>query len=417
MLNLEIITIGDELLIGQVIDTNSAWMATELNKIGLDVRYKTTVGDNETDILDAFARAFSRASIVLVTGGIGPTKDDITKKTLCKYFDTPLVFDAPTLQTIEKIYTGLSKTLNELTRQQAYVPEKATIIQNEMGTAPITWFEREGKILVSMPGVPYEMKWAMTHEIIPRLQAHFAVSDSIQHRTFWVKNYTESLLSIHLEAFESELPVTIRLAYLPTSGLIRLRLSGRSENENRLKCEMEQQSQKLLTLLAGNIVAQEDQNLELLLDKILKEKGITLSIAESCTGGKLASLFTSIPGCSQYFKGGVVSYSNETKAEILNVNQEDIDRYGAVSQEVVEQMLRGVQSVFHSDCAIATTGIAGPDGGTSQKPVGTVWIAVAYKKTIRSQKFQFSKNRENNILRACNNGMALLMDLLASSKF
>ncbi|MDR1683618.1 MAG: CinA family nicotinamide mononucleotide deamidase-related protein [Candidatus Symbiothrix sp.] len=412
MLNVEIITIGDELLIGQVIDTNSAWMATELNKVGLDVRYKTTVGDNEADILDAFDRAFSRASIILVTGGIGPTKDDITQKTLCKYFDTRLVFDETILQTIENVFAGLSKTLNELTRRQAYVPEKAVVIQNQMGTAPITWFERAGKILVSMPGVPYEMKWAMTTEIIPRLQEYFTISDAIRHQTFWVKNYTESLLAMCLEEFENELPAHIKLAYLPTSGLIRLRLTGRSADAESLAFEMAGQREKLLALLDGNVVSENEESPELILDKILKQNGLTLSVAESCTGGKLASLFTAIPGCSQYFKGGVVSYSNDAKSDILNVNLWDINQYGAVSCEVAEQMVRGAQNIFHSDCAIATTGIAGPDGGTPEKPVGTVWIAVAYRDLIVSRKFQFSKNRENNILRACNNGLAILMELL-----
>jgi nicotinamide-nucleotide amidase len=412
MIKVEIITIGDELLIGQVIDTNSAWMAVELNKVGLDVQYKTTIGDNEKDILDAFERAFSRASIVLVTGGIGPTKDDITKKTLCRYFNTRLVFDVKTLETIQEIFTGLSKTLNELTREQAYVPENCTVIQNKMGTAPITWFEKEGKVLVSMPGVPYEMKWAMTNEIIPRLQKTFAVSDSIQHQTFWVKNFTESLLAMHIESFENELPGHIKLAYLPTSGLIRLRLTGKGSDREILQQEMEEQRGKLLSLLSGDILSEEDQPLEYLLDKLLKEKGLTLSVAESCTGGKLASLFTAIPGCSRYFKGGVVSYSNEAKADVLRVNLWDINQYGAVSQTVVEQMAAGAQRIFQSDCSIATSGIAGPDGGTPEKPVGTVWIAVTYQNQIQSQLFHFSKDRGNTVLRACNQGMAMLLEAI-----
>jgi nicotinamide-nucleotide amidase len=412
MINVEIITIGDELLIGQVIDTNSAWMAVELNKAGLDVQYKTTVGDNEKDILDAFERAFSRASIVLVTGGIGPTKDDITKKTLCRYFNTRLVFDETTLETIQEIFTGLSKTLNALTREQAYVPENCTVIQNKMGTAPVTWFEKDGKVLVSMPGVPYEMKWAMTHEILPRLQRTFMVSDSIQHHTFWVKNFTESLLAMHIESFEEALPGHITLAYLPTSGLIRLRLTGKSSDRETLQQEMEEQREKLLALLPGDILSEEDQALEYMLDKLLKEKGLTLSVAESCTGGKLASLFTAIPGCSQYFKGGVVSYSNEAKADVLRVNLWDINQYGAVSQTVVEQMAAGAQRIFQSDCSIATSGIAGPGGGTPDKPVGTVWIAVTYQNQIRSQLFHFSKDRENTVLRACNQGMAMLLEAI-----
>jgi nicotinamide-nucleotide amidase len=348
----------------------------------------------------------------LVTGGIGPTKDDITKKTLCKYFNTQLVFDEKTLKTIEEVIGGLYRAMNELTKTQAYVPEKCTVIQNRMGTAPITWFEKEGKILVSMPGVPYEMKWAMHNEIIPRLQKAFASSDSIQHHVFWVKNYSESMLAQYLEAFENELPPFAKLAYLPTSGLIRLRLTGKGDDETILNQEMKVQRDKLFALLSGNIVSEEDDALENVLDKTLKEKKLTLGIAESCTGGKLASLLTLIPGCSEYFKGSVTSYSNEAKTNILGVNTKDIEQYGAVSQPVVEQMVVGAQRIFQSDCAIATSGVAGPDGGTLEKPVGTVWIAVAYKGKCRSRKFHFSQNRESNILRTCNCGIMMLLEIL-----
>ena len=416
MTNVEIITIGDELLIGQVIDTNSAWMAQELNKIGFDVQYKTTIGDDESDILDAFERALSRASVVLVTGGIGPTKDDITKRTLCQFFDTSLVFDEKTLTTVEEVIRGYNKTLNELTRNQAYVPEKCTVIQNRMGTAPLTWFEKEGRILVSMPGVPYEMKWAMSNEIIPRLCSFFSITDSIMHQSFWVKNYSESMLAIHLETFESELPDNIKLAYLPTSGLIRLRLTGKAADKAALSSQMSEQQRKLEVLLGTEIISEENENLENILDRLLKERGLTLSLAESCTGGKLASLFTSISGCSQYFKGGVVAYSNEAKQMFLGVNPVDIEEQGAVSQTVVEQMVLGATERFDSDCAIATSGIAGPDGGTPDKPVGTVWIAVSYKDQAKAQQFIFSKNRENNILRSCNVGIYLLLELILNSK-
>jgi nicotinamide-nucleotide amidase len=412
MVKVEIITIGDELLIGQVVDTNSSWMAQELNKTGFDVQYKTTVGDDEADILDAIEKAFSRASVVLVTGGIGPTKDDITKKTLCKFFNTSLIFDEKTLKTVEEVILGLRKNLNELTRTQAYVPENCTVIQNKMGTAPITWFEKESKILVSMPGVPYEMKWAMTNEIIPRLQSAFPITGSIQHRSYWVKNYSESMLAMHLETFENELPDTIKLAYLPTSGLIRLRLTGKDADKEQLSRQMSEQRARLFSFLDKDIVSEEDELLENILDKLLKEKGLTLSLAESCTGGKLAGLFTAIPGCSQYFKGGVVSYSNEAKSTVLGVSALDIEKQGAVSQPVVEQMALGAQRIFKADCSIATSGIAGPDGGTPEKPVGTVWIAVRYRERLQSQVFHFSQNRESNILRACNMGMQLLLELI-----
>lgn len=412
MVKVEIITIGDELLIGQVVDTNSSWMARELNQVGFDVCYKTTIGDDRQDILDAFAKAFSRSSVVLVTGGIGPTKDDVTKKTLCEFFNTSLVFDEATLATVEEVIAGYHKTLNDLTRQQAYVPQSATVIQNKMGTAPITWFEQDGKILVSMPGVPYEMKWAMSNEIIPRLQTYFHISDSIQHQTYWVKDFSESMLAIHIESFENELPAHIKLAYLPTSGLIRLRLTGKGSDEQILSQQMAEQRIKLLGFLGENIVSEEDASLEILLDSRLKQRNLSLGLAESCTGGQLAALFTAIPGCSQYFKGGVVSYSNEAKHELLGVCVRDIEEYGAVSQSVVEQMAWGAREKFHSDCSIATSGIAGPDGGTDEKPVGTVWIAVTYKDQLKSQVFLFSKSRESNILRACNTGMRMLLELI-----
>ena len=412
MFQVEIITIGDELLIGQVIDTNSAWMAPELNQRGFDVRYKTTVGDNEPDILDAFERALSRASIVLVTGGIGPTKDDITKKTLCKFFNTSLIFDETTLETIKEVIHAKNKSLNELTHDQAYVPENCTVIQNKMGTAPITWFEREGKILVSMPGVPYEMKWVMTQEALPRLQAFFQNSGFISHRSFWVKNYTEAMLALHLEDFENGLPASVKLAYLPTSGLIRLRLTGKDTDEIRLTEIMTLQIEKLKVLLSNSIISEANDNPEDILDRLLKEKGLTLSLAESCTGGKLAGLFTAIPGCSQYFKGSIVAYSNEAKEKILGVNADDIKKFGAVSQTIVEQMALGARAIFKSDCAIATTGVAGPGGGTPEKPVGTVWIAVSYKEHLIAQKFLFSNSRESNILKACNTGIKILLDVI-----
>jgi nicotinamide-nucleotide amidase len=412
MLQVEIITIGDELLIGQILDTNSAWMARELNKRGFDVRYKTTVGDVEEDILDAFGRAFSRASVILTTGGIGPTKDDITKKTLARFFKTALIFDDATLETIREVVHGQNKVLNNLTRDQAYVPANSTVIQNKMGTAPVTWFEKEGKILVSMPGIPYEMQWAMTNEILPRLQMLFRDRGFIRHRSFWVKDYSESMLAGHLETFENELPAFVKLAYLPSSGLIRLRLTGKASDEIRLNDAMGLQIEKLKSLLSDSILSEEDNSPENILDRLLKEKGLTLSLAESCTGGKLASLFTAIPGCSRYFKGGVVSYSNEAKKNVLGVSSDDIEKQGAVSQTVVEQMALGARRIFNTDCTIAISGIAGPDGGTVEKPVGTVWIAVSCKDRLAAQKFLFSKSRESNILRSCNKGIQMLLEVI-----
>ena len=414
MTTVEIITIGDELLIGQIVDTNSPWMSKELNAIGFDVRYKTTVGDTESDLLDVFEKALDRARVVLVTGGIGPTKDDITKKTLCKFFDTSLIFDEETFETIQTVIRGFGRELNELTRSQAYVPQNCTVIQNRMGTAPVTWFEVKGKVLVSMPGVPYEMKGAMREEILPRLQAFFHPVDIILHRTFWVKNYSESLLAIRLETFENELPPFVKLAYLPTYGLVRLRLSGTGTDSEELFLQMEEQRKKLFACLGEDIISEIDENLENILDNRLKEKNLTLALAESCTGGKLASLITAIPGCSSYFKGGIVCYSNEIKQRLLGVDSSLLTKYGAVSRQVVEAMAAGAYRNFNADCVIAISGIAGPTGGMPEKPVGTVWIAVSYKNRIQSQQYLFSQNRESNILRACNNGIRMLLEMIVA---
>jgi nicotinamide-nucleotide amidase len=411
MVQVEIITVGDELLIGQVIDTNSAWMAVELNRQGFDVCYKTTVGDNETDLTDAFERALSRVDVVLVTGGIGPTRDDVTRQALCRFFHTRLIFNEEVMATIREVFEGLSQTLNDLTIDQARVPESATVIRNRLGTAPITWFERQGRVLVSLPGVPYEMQGAMTDEILPRLQMAFPDKAFIRHETLWVKNMTESQLAIRLADWETVLPASIRLAYLPTSGLIRLRLTAKGSDEAVLDASLHTERDRLLVLLGKHLAAEGDRPMEVALAERLTEKGLTLSVAESCTGGRLASLMTALPGCSAYFKGGVVSYSNDAKAEIVGVNRWDINQYGAVSRPVVEQMATGVQQLFHTDCALAVSGIAGPDGGSAEKPVGTVWIAAACRDRMKSQLFHFSKDRVNNMLRACNNGLALLLEL------
>ncbi len=407
MVNVEIITIGDELLIGQVIDTNSAWMAGELNKIGFEVRHIVTVGDNEKDIEKAFDRAFLRSSIILLTGGIGPTKDDITKKTLCKYFDCSLRFDGDVLKNMEEIFARLGREINPLTYGQAYVPESCTVIQNKVGTAPATWFEKDGKVLISMPGVPYEMKWLMQEEILGRLKETFKQDMFIQYRTAWVEGYSESGLAMKLDTFEKELPGNIGLAYLPSPGLIRLRLSGKDEDEKTLSADMDRQKDKLKEILGKNIFSEEDKPIETVLGEILEKKSITIGLAESCTGGNIAHLITSRPGSSRYFKGGVVAYSNEVKTGILGVNPADLDKEGAVSETVVRQMAKGALRVLQTDCVIVTSGVAGPDGGTEEKPVGTVYIAACYKGKTQVEKYIFGKSREQNIQRTTN--MALLM--------
>ncbi len=412
MATVEIITIGDELLIGQVVDTNSAWMAKELNKIGFEVKNIVTVGDNEKDIEKAFDRAFLRASIILVTGGIGPTKDDITKKTLCKYFDCSLRFDGDVLKNIEEMFSHRGTRINPLTYGQAYVPEACTVIQNKVGTAPATWFDKDGKVLISMPGVPHEMKWLMEEEILGRLKETFKQDIYIQYETVWVEGYSESGLAVYLDEFEKDLPGNIKLAYLPDLGLIRLRLTGKDESETALLADMREQKEKLKSILGENIFSEEDHPIEYILGNLLKEKGLTIGLAESCTGGDIAHKITSVPGSSHYFKGGIIAYSNEVKSSILGVNNADLEKEGAVSEVVVKQMAEGVRKVLHTDCSIATSGVAGPDGGTDEKPVGTVYIAVSYGDKINTQKFVFGKSREQNIRRTTHMGLLMLYKMI-----
>lgn len=411
-MEVEIITIGDELLIGQVIDTNSAWMGQKLGDEGFHVKWRTSVGDVEQDMLDAFDGAMQRAQIVLVTGGIGPTKDDITKKTLCKYFDSGMHFSDEVFATIQQIYCCAGRVMNDLTRSQAMVPDVCTVIQNQAGTAPCTWFEQNGKVLVSMPGVPSEMKWLMTNEIIPRLKEKFRRDIYIRHQTSWISGYPESVLAMKLASFEEELPSFVKLAYLPQPGIIRLRLSAYASTEEEAEKAIAVQKAKLHALLAGNILAEEDKPVEELLGEILRTKGLVMGTAESCTGGRIAHLITLIPGSSDYFAGGVVSYSNAVKQHVLGVSEASLSQYGAVSREVVEQMALGAIRTLGCDCSVATSGIAGPGGGSAEKPVGTVWIAAACKDKVVSECYHFGTVREQNIQRSANMALLMLLHLL-----
>jgi nicotinamide-nucleotide amidase len=411
-MNVQIITIGDELLIGQVVDTNSAWMGQELGKAGFQVIRRTAIGDVENDILEAIDAAINCTPIVLLTGGIGPTKDDITQKMLCRYFDSEQHFSEEVYENILALFTTSGRTINELTRNQAMVPDKCTVIQNRIGTAPCTWFEKDGKILVSMPGVPYEMKWLMTNEIIPRLKKRFGQDIFIRHQTTWVSGFSESMLAMQLAGFEEQLPSFVKLAYLPQPGLIRLRLSAYGDNEQASEQAITEQNKKLHKLIAGHILAEEDKTIEEQIGEALLAKRLTMGTAESCTGGRIASMLTSVPGSSCYFVGSIVSYSNEVKHRMLGVSQEDLARYGAVSQPVVEQMSLGALRVLGCDCAVSTSGIAGPDGGTPEKPVGTVWIAAAYKGRVVSGCHHFTGIREMNIVRASNMALLMLLELI-----
>lgn len=411
-MNVEIIVIGDELLIGQVTDTNSGWIARELNHIGWEVTEITTVRDRSREITDALNSSFGRVDVVLMTGGLGPTKDDITKQTLCDYFGGKLVFDESVFANVEAIFRRRKLTMNDSTRNQAYVPNMCTVIQNPVGTAPVMWFERNGKVLVSMPGVPTEMKTVMKEVVISRLREYFQDHSSILHRTCLVKDFTESRLSETLSDFEAQLPACIKLAYLPTPGVIRLRLTARGDEESYLQKIIDDEFFKLRTILGSHLFCGSDTTLAGALGSILTERGETLATAESCTGGNIAHEITRIAGSSVYFKGSVVAYSNEVKTRVLNVSSEILSGFGAVSRETVLQMVSGVQRLLSSDCAIATSGIAGPGGGSVEKPVGTVWIAVRYGERSEVECFCFEGDREQVIARATQSALLMLIQLM-----
>ena len=411
-MNVEIIVIGDELLIGQVTDTNSGWIARELNHIGWEVTEITTVRDRSREITDALNSSFGRVDVVLMTGGLGPTKDDITKQTLCDYFGGKLVFDESVFANVEAIFRRRKLTMNDSTRNQAYVPNVCTVIQNSVGTAPVMWFERNGKVLVSMPGVPTEMKTVMKEAVISRLREYFQDHSSILHRTCLVKDFTESRLSETLSDFEAQLPACIKLAYLPTPGVIRLRLTARGDEESYLQKIIDDEFFKLRTILGSHLFCGSDTTLAGALGSILTERGETLATAESCTGGNIAHEITRVAGSSVYFKGSVVAYSNEVKARVLNVSSETLSGFGAVSRETVLEMVSGVQRLLSSDCAIATSGIAGPGGGSVEKPVGTVWIAVRYGERSEAECFCFEGDREQVIARATQSALLMLIQLM-----
>jgi len=408
----EIITIGDEILIGQIVDTNSAWMATELNRAGFELAQISSVHDDADHIVQSLELALERADIVLFTGGIGPTNDDITKQTLCKYFGSKLFFDQSVFENIEKLFVNRPNyAMNELTKSQAMVPENSIVIQNVVGTAPIIWFEKGKKVIISMPGVPYEMKRAMSFEIIPRLQKQFE-TPVLLHKTVQVYGYSESALALKIAAWENNLPANIRLAYLPNSGIIKLRLSGLSDDMLALEFSVNQQIDLLSQILGKAVVAYEDIPIEELVGNMLIAQGKMVATAESCTGGNISHLFTKIPGSSTFFKGSVVAYGNDIKESVLSVSREDLVGHGAVSRVVAEQMAEGVRKLLKSDVAIATTGIAGPTGGTAEKPVGTVWIAACSADTMLSRLYQFGSLREQNIQRATQAALLLLKEII-----
>lgn len=403
----EIITIGDELLIGQVIDTNSAWIAEQLNLYGVEIYQITSVHDEQKQILEALLKAEQSADIIILTGGLGPTKDDITKNVLCKYFNTKLVFHKPAFEQIKERFKNRNISINKLNKDQAFVPESCTVLLNKAGTAPGMWFKKESKIYISIPGVPFEMKYLMEHEILPRIK-DLGAGRAIYHKTINTHGLPESILAKTIEDWETALPVNIKLAYLPNPMAVRLRLSVTGANLNILKQQVEEEIEKLKKIIPENIYGFDNETLAEVTGRLLVSNSASLALAESCTGGFISHLITSVPGSSSYFKGSIIAYSNEVKQKILGVDPVSIEKFGAVSEQVACEMAHGVKDLFGVDYAIATTGIAGPGGGTEEKPTGTVWIAVADNRLVAAEKFVFGNNRERNIMRSSQTALQML---------
>ncbi len=410
-INASIITIGDELLIGQVIDTNSAWIAQELNKTGIWLRRRVSVGDSKAEIIHALDEESRNAAIILITGGLGPTADDITKPVLCEYFGGSMVVDDGALANVKAIFAKLNRPVIERNLKQAEVPNNCTVIPNNRGTAPGMWFEKDGKIFVSMPGVPHEMKGMMTDYVIPHLQQHFTFP-FIDHRTLLTFGIGESFLAEAIKDWEAQLPAHLKLAYLPNYGMVRLRITGSDNNSSRLQETLHIQFKKLKALVAEWLVADEDITLAQVTGRMLLQNKQTVATAESCTGGYIAHLITSVAGSSAWFKGSVVSYANEVKENVLGVQKGTLQLVGAVSEETVKQMVSGVMEKMQTDYAIATSGIMGPDGGTAGKPVGTVWIAAGSRNRIMTAIFHFRYDRARNIEMTSHYALNLLRKLM-----
>jgi nicotinamide-nucleotide amidase len=395
----EIISIGDELLIGQVINTNASWIGEQLTMAGIKVYQAVSIADDYNHIFEALELAGRRADVVLITGGLGPTKDDITKKTLCDFFGSKPVFNEQVFEDVKEIFRVRGRKVTELNRKQAEVPDNCTVIRNIHGTAPGMWFEKEGKIFVSMPGVPFEMRPMVTDYIIPELQKRFNLP-AIFHKTVLTQGVPESEMAAMIEEWENTLPSNVKLAYLPQPGIVRLRLTASGENRDEPVKVVENEIVRLKEIIGEYIFGFDKDTIEEIVGDLLREKGKTVSTAESCTGGYIAHLITSIAGSSDYYKGSVVSYANEIKSKILNVSDEDLEKYGAVSEPVVRQMAEGVREKFGTDYALATSGIAGPAGGTDEKPVGTTWIALATPEKVTAKLYNFGEHRGRNIRRS-----------------
>jgi nicotinamide-nucleotide amidase len=414
IIQVEIITIGDEILIGQIVDTNSAWMGQKLNEVGIRVAQITSISDSREAILEAVEQAEKRVQIVLITGGLGPTKDDITKVTLLEYFGGEMVFSEAQYKQVEALFKSFGREVTPINRKQAEVPSSCKVLVNDRGTAPGMWFEKDSVIYVSMPGVPYEMKAFMENQVIPELKNRFDLP-VITHRTFLTQGIGESMLSDYIESWETQLPKHMKLAYLPSPGMVRLRISAQGNDSKRLDEEIEIQSKGLYALINDHIYGEGEVKMAAVIQQLMLDRNLSLSVAESCTGGNIAHMITEIPGASAYFLGSAVTYSEQLKISVLGVPADTIQKFGVVSEQTASAMAEGAKMTFNSDYSIAVTGVAGPDGGSEELPVGSIWIAVSGPFGTQAKLYRFSTHRERNILMASQSALNMLRRILISN--
>lgn len=405
----EVITIGDEILFGQIIDTNTQWISTELTTLGIRTIRKTSVGDEADVILDALREATSRADVVVITGGLGPTKDDITKKTLCQFFNVGMTRNQQALDLVTSFFLKRGRDMTDINRGQADLPENAEYIQNDWGTAPGMWFDEAETVYISLPGVPFEMKSLMTNRFLPKLKTRFDLP-VIRHKMIRTIGIGESFLAERIEAWEDALPPHIRLAYLPGFGQVKLRLTATGADNDQLGRELDAEVAKVMPLIEANVYGFDADEIENVVIKLLKEKNLMLGVAESCTGGQVAATLTKVPGVSDVFAGGVVAYSNEVKHIALGVSPDTLAEFGAVSEPTVCEMAEGVRVMLGTDVGIATSGVAGPGGGTPDKPVGTIWIACATDHGTVAKHLKLGQYREQNITLTTNYVLNLLRE-------
>jgi nicotinamide-nucleotide amidase len=409
-----IITIGDEILIGQITDTNSAWMAQQLNLQGIRIVGKMSVGDVHNEIIHALDYALHAADLVLITGGLGATKDDITKKSLVEFFGSQLVWHQETYDRMEKIFQKYGRTVNEMNKNSCFMPSNAQILTNDRGLAPAMWFEENKKVVVSMPGVPYEMQILMTNRVLPKLKASFPMSP-IVHRTILTAGEGETMLAEKLDAFEEKLPENVKLAYLPSLGTVRLRLTARGDDEAALNQQLDVLKTELISVVDYAVAGFDDDTMPIVIGRMVKERGLKIGFAESCTGGYMSHLITSVAGSSEYFEGTIVAYAYDLKEKLLNVSSETLNTEGAVSESCIKQMVAGALETLNVDVAVAVSGIAGPGGGTPDKPVGTIWLAVGDKNSIKTVQINMDRGRSKNIEYAANVGLNLLRKFLLNN--